>query len=127
MSKNEPDYNELRGVVINTSGTDGFTGTFGRSATAAASGAIKSLTRPLAIELAESGIRVVNIATGFMKTPLNDYIPSATAEHINTQCILSPNRFGNPDEFAYLVQSIVNNPYINATTIELSGGIQMPT
>lgn len=125
IGKNEPDENGLRGVVVNTSGTEAFQGTLGQTSIAAASGAIHSMTRPLAVDFGERGIRVVTIAPGFIKTPLNDYIPSETAEHLYTECVILPKRFGDADEFAHVVQSIVANPYINATTIELSGGIQL--
>lgn len=125
ISKNEPDENGLRGVIVNTSGTEAFRGSLGQTSIAAASGAIHSMTRPLALDFGEHGIRVVSIAPGLIKTPLLDYIPAETAEAIYTENIISPKRFGEPDEFAHVVQSIVTNPYINATTIELSGGITL--
>lgn len=125
ISKNEPDDDGLRGVIINTSGSEAFRGTFGQTANAAASGAIHSMTKPLAFDFGERGIRVVSVAPGFIKTPLLDYIPEETTEAISTECIITPKRFGDPDEFAHVVQSIVTNPYINATTIEVTGGIQL--
>lgn len=123
IGKNEPDENGLRGVVINTSGTEAFNGTLGQASIAAASGAIHSMTRPIAVDLGAQGIRVVSIAPGLIKTPLLDFIPAETAEEMYTECVIAPQRFGDPDEFAHIVQSIIANPYINATTIELSGGV----
>lgn len=64
MAKNEPDINDLRGVIVNTSGYQAFNGSTGQVATAAAAGAIHSTTVPLAIDLAERGIRVVTVAPG---------------------------------------------------------------
>lgn len=125
INKNEPDEDGLRGVIINTGGVEAYHGTMGQSTIAAASGAIHSMTRPLAADFSTQGIRVVSIAPGFVKTPLLDYIPNDTTEAIATECIKAPKRFGDPDEFAHLVQSIVANPYINATTIELSGGLKI--
>lgn len=125
FNKNEPDDDGLRGVIINTSGIEAFNGTMGQTSIAAASGAIHSMTRPLAADFSDRGIRVVSIAPGFIKTPLIDYIPADTSEEIANECILSPKRFGDPDEFAHMVQSIVTNPYINATTIQFSGGLKM--
>lgn len=124
INKNEPDDNGLRGVIINTGGMEGFQGTMGQTATAAASGAIHSMTRPLAADFSNQGIRVVAIAPGFIKTPLVDYIPNDTVDEISNECILAPKRFGDPDEFAHLVQTIITNPYINGTTIQLSGGLK---
>lgn len=125
IGQNEPDDNGLRGVIINTSGAEAFQGTLGQSAIAAASGAIHSMTRPLAVDFGERGIRVVTIAPGFIKTPLMDYLPPETEENIASECIISPKRFGDPDEFAHVAQMIISNPYINATTIELSAGLQL--
>jgi NAD(P)-dependent dehydrogenase (short-subunit alcohol dehydrogenase family) len=36
-----------------------------------------------------------------------------------------PKRLGNPDEYAQLVQSIIENPYINAEVIRIDGGLRM--
>jgi NAD(P)-dependent dehydrogenase (short-subunit alcohol dehydrogenase family) len=37
-----------------------------------------------------------------------------------------PKRFGHPDEFASLVQQIVENSFMNGETIRLDGAIRMP-
>ncbi|XP_031634593.1 3-hydroxyacyl-CoA dehydrogenase type-2-like [Contarinia nasturtii] len=125
IGKNTPDNDGLRGVIINTAGIEAFDGVQGQIATAAASGAIHSLTKPMAADFKDIGIRVVAIAPGIIETPLNDQIPSEQVEAIVKECIPTPNRFGHPDEFAQLVQTIVANPYINATTIELSAGLNL--
>lgn len=125
IGEKEPDESGLRGVIINTAGTEAFRGTFGQAAIAAASGAIHSMTIPLAVDFGSHGIRVVTIAPGLIQTPLINFLPQDTSDHIMNECIIAPNRYGDPDEFAHLVQSIVSNPYINATTIELSGGLNM--
>lgn len=124
INKNEPDANGLRGVIINTGGIEGFHGTMGQTAIAAASGAIHSMTRPMAADFSDQGIRVVSIAPGFVKTPLLDYIPNDTIYEIANGCIMAPKRLGDPNEFAQMVQTIIENPYINATTIQLSGGLK---
>jgi len=36
-----------------------------------------------------------------------------------------PKRLGNPDEFAHLCQSIVENPYINGEIIRIDGSLRM--
>lgn len=125
IGKNEPDENGLRGIIINTSGIEAFNGTGGQVATAAACGAIHSLTRPLAEDLKHQGIRVVTIAPGIFRTQLVDHFPAEIEEVIASECIIAPNRFGHPDEFAHLVHSIVVNPFINATTIDISAGLNL--
>lgn len=65
------------------------------------------------------------MAVGWLNTPLLDYIPKETQATITRDCMVNPNTFGDPDQFAHLAQSIVINPHINATTIELSAGLNM--
>ncbi|MEP7221873.1 MAG: SDR family NAD(P)-dependent oxidoreductase [Novosphingobium sp.] len=36
--------------------------------------------------------------------------------------VLNPKRMGDPDEYAMLVQQIVENDFLNGTTIRLDGG-----
>lgn len=64
------------------------------------------------------------MALGIMKTPLTDYLPPEAVGNIANECIICPRRFGHPDEYAHLVQSILLNPSINGTTIELSGRLE---
>lgn len=124
IAKNSPNDSNLRGVIINTSGAEAFNGTTGQVATAAASGAINSLNEPLASEFAAYGIRVVSIAPGLIRSPLCDHFPPEVEASIN-EIVLSPQRFGHADEFAHVVQTIVTNHYINATTIDLSAGLNL--
>lgn len=125
MAMNKPDDNGLRGVIINTSGIEAFRATGGQVATAAAAGALHSMTKPLAHDFSERGIRVVSIAPGMIRTNLCNQYPAETEECITQECIPAPRRLGYPDEFAHIVQSIVSNPYINATTIEVSAGLNL--
>ncbi|XP_031641175.1 3-hydroxyacyl-CoA dehydrogenase type-2-like [Contarinia nasturtii] len=125
FANNQPDEGGLRGVIINTSGVEAFNGIMGQTSIAAASGAIHSMTKPLAEDFARTGIRVVTISPGFIRSPMNNYFPKHLEESLGLYCVTVPNRYGNGDEFAHLVQSIVQNPYINGTTIELSGGMRM--
>ena len=36
--------------------------------------------------------------------------------------VLNPKRMGEPDEYAMLAQQIVENDFLNGTTIRLDGG-----
>lgn len=125
MALNKPDGDGLRGVIVNTSGIEARKGTLGQVATAAASGALNSMTKPLAHDFSERGIRVVTVSPGLIRTLLIDHYPKETEECIAQECIPSPRRLGYPDEFAHVVQSIIANPYINATTIDVSAGLNL--
>jgi hypothetical protein len=36
-----------------------------------------------------------------------------------------PPRFGRPEEFAHLVQQIIENPMLNGTVVRLDGAMRM--
>ena len=38
----------------------------------------------------------------------------------------NPSRLGDPDEFAHLVQTIVENPMINGEVFRIDGALRMP-
>lgn len=42
------------------------------------------------------------------------------------QTVPLPARLGNPDEYAQLVQAIIENPMINGEVIRLDGALRMP-
>lgn len=85
-----------------------------------------AMTEPLAKDLNECGIRVFTVVPGVFKTPLNDFLPREVQNVMAMECMIAPNRFGEADEYAHLVQSGILNPSINATTIELSAGFSIP-
>lgn len=84
------------------------------------------MTRPLAYDLNEVGIRVVTIAPGVLRTPLTNFIPRDVEQIMSIDCMIAPNRFGKAEEYAHIVQSCVVNASLNATTIELAAGFNIP-
>ncbi|KAB7501247.1 3-hydroxyacyl-CoA dehydrogenase type-2 [Armadillidium nasatum] len=82
------------------------------------------MTLPVARDLSTFGIRCVTIAPGLFRTPLLESLPEKVREFLSRQ-VPFPNRLGEPDEYAHLVQSIVLNKMINGETIRLDGAIRM--
>ena len=118
-------HGEERGVIINTASVAAYEGQIGQAAYAASKGGIISLTLPVAREFARYGIRVMTIAPGLFWTPLLASLPQDAQDSLGAQ-VPFPNRLGQPDEFAQLVESIVRNPMLNGETIRLDGAIRMP-
>ena len=83
------------------------------------------MTLPMARDLAPLGIRVMTIAPGLFMTPLLTNLPEKVHKQLvnNVPC---PKRFGDPIEYAQLVGSIIQNPYLNGETIRLDGALRMP-
>jgi NAD(P)-dependent dehydrogenase (short-subunit alcohol dehydrogenase family) len=124
MSTNTPTSDDERGVIISTSSVAAFEGQIGQAAYAASKGGVASLTLPAARELSRFGIRVMAIAPGVFETAMM----AATTEELRqslAEQIPFPSRMGKPEEFAQLVQSIIENIYLNGSVIRLDAGVRM--
>jgi NAD(P)-dependent dehydrogenase (short-subunit alcohol dehydrogenase family) len=129
MEQNEPEPEESqfageRGVIINTASVAAFDGQIGQAAYAASKGGIVSMTLPIARDLARLGIRVMTIAPGLFETPLLAGLPEEARLSLGQQ-VPFPARLGRPEEYARLVQAILENPMLNGEVIRLDGAIRM--
>lgn len=50
-------------------------------------------------------------------------MPEECVEFLN-ETVLFPQRLGDPSEYAQFVESLVDNPFINGTSIRLDGGFR---
>ncbi|MFM0157052.1 MULTISPECIES: 3-hydroxyacyl-CoA dehydrogenase [Paraburkholderia] len=116
--------NDERGVIVNTASIAAFDGQIGQAAYAASKGGVVAMTLPIARELARHGIRVMTIAPGIMETPMLLDMPAEVQASLGNM-VPFPPRLGKPDEYAALVQHIVENPYLNGEVIRLDGAIRM--
>ena len=124
MAHNTPDEDGGRGVVVTTASVAAFDGQIGQVAYSASKGGIVAMTLPLARDLAREGIRVVTIAPGIFDTPLLGALPEAARQSLGQQ-VPFPKRLGRPQEYAVLVQHIIENNMLNGETIRLDGAIRM--
>ncbi|MBN8843752.1 MAG: SDR family NAD(P)-dependent oxidoreductase [Sphingomonadales bacterium] len=115
---------EERGVIVNTASVAAYDGQIGQAAYAASKSGVVGLTLPVARDLAQHRIRVVTIAPGIFLTPMLMGLPQAAQDSLGTQ-VPHPSRLGKPEEYARMVQSIVENPMLNGETIRLDGAIRM--
>ena len=124
MTNNEVNDQNERGVIINTASVAAYDGQIGQAAYSASKGGIVGMTLPIARELARYGIRVMTIAPGLFHTPMFDTLPQEARESLG-KMVPFPPRLGFPNEYAQLVQSIIENPMLNGETIRLDGAIRM--
>ncbi|XP_015585945.1 3-hydroxyacyl-CoA dehydrogenase type-2 [Cephus cinctus] len=124
MIENTPNEDGQRGVIINTASVAAFEGQMGQAAYSASKGAIVGMTLPIARDLSRDGIRVVTIAPGLFDTPLLQSLPDKVRTFL-AKSIPFPQRLGKPDEYAHLVQAIVENPLLNGETIRIDGALRM--
>jgi NAD(P)-dependent dehydrogenase (short-subunit alcohol dehydrogenase family) len=124
MSSSPPETEDERGVIVNTASIAAFEGQIGQAAYAASKGGVAALTLPAARELARFGIRVVAIAPGVFETPMMQQVTAEARESLVKQ-IPFPPRFGHPDEYAALVEQVIENRLLNGTVIRLDGAARM--
>lgn len=124
MLQNEPNDEGGRGVIINTASIAAFEGQTGQAAYAASKAAIVGMTLPIARDLSDDGIRICTIAPGLFLTPMLSGLPEKVQQSLG-QMVPFPPRLGIPDEFAMLVQQIIENPMLNGETIRLDGAMRM--
>lgn len=124
MAQNAPNADGERGVIINTASVAAFDGQIGQAAYSASKGGVVGMTLPIARDLARLGIRVMTIAPGIFETPMVGLMPDELKASLSSQ-IPFPSRFGRPDEYARLAQSIVENAFLNGEVIRLDGAVRM--
>jgi NAD(P)-dependent dehydrogenase (short-subunit alcohol dehydrogenase family) len=125
MQAQDPLPGGERGVIVNTASAAWQDGQVGQAGYAASKGGIASMCLPAARELARSGIRVMAVAPGLFNTPMMESLPPETTQQIITN-IPFPDRLGHPSEFGLMVAQIVENAYLNGTTIRLDGATRLP-
>ena len=121
---NTPNADGERGVIINTASIAAFDGQVGQAAYSASKGGVVSMTLTLAREFANNGVRVMTILPGIIDTPLLGRLNQAARDRLSKQ-VPFPARLGLPEEYAALVQHIIENPYLNGESIRIDGGLRM--
>ena len=124
ISKQDPDPEGARGVIVNTASIAAFDGQIGQAAYAASKGGVAALTLPAARELARHGIRVVTIAPGIFGTPMMAGLPQDVQDSLGAS-VPFPPRLGRPEEYAAMVQHIIGNTMLNGEVIRLDGALRM--
>jgi len=124
MVKNTPNTEGERGVIINTASAAAYDGQVGQSAYSASKAGVVGMTLPLARECADYGIRVMTIAPGLFSTPMMAGLPEAAREAL-AKMPPFPQRLGKPEEYAKMVQHIIENPMLNGEVIRLDAALRM--
>lgn len=121
MTANQPEDTGERGVIINTASGAARGGQMGQAAYSASKAAVIGMTIPVARDLAEHGIRVVSIAPGLFESGMSAGMPQKVSDGL-IEKMLFPRRMGKASEFAAMVQHVIENAYVNATTLDIDCG-----
>ncbi|MEV0135876.1 3-oxoacyl-ACP reductase family protein [Dactylosporangium sp. NPDC050688] len=112
-----------RGSVINVSSVHGSTGVARMAAYAASKGGVENLTRALALEWAERGVRVNCLAPGYFRTDLTEaYLNGPRGAQV--LAAIPMGRFGEPDELVGAVRFLASDAasYVTGSTLFVDGG-----
>jgi len=126
LASNTPNEGGQRGLIINVSSIAALEGATNSFAYSVSKGAIISMTLPMARDLSSLGIRVMAIAPGYFDTPMAAAVSKGISAAMGKSLLPPfPQRFGIPDEFAYMVESIIRNPMLNGEVIRLDGALRV--
>ncbi len=124
MVENEPQETGERGVIINTASVAAYDGQIGQSAYAASKAGIVGMNLAIARDLSRNGVRCMTIAPGIFGTPMLFGMPQEVQDSLAAS-VPFPSRLGRPEDYAKLVQSILDNEMLNGEVIRLDGAIRM--
>jgi 3-hydroxyacyl-CoA dehydrogenase/3-hydroxy-2-methylbutyryl-CoA dehydrogenase len=125
MARNTPGVDGERGLIVHAASIAGLDGRAGQVAYSATKGAVAALTRPLALDLAPHGIRVVAIAPGVMDTPMIGGLSPEAREALVGHHVF-PRRPGRGSEFAALVRFAMETTMLNGEVVRLDAAARLP-
>ena len=114
-----------RGVIINTSSVHEFIPWAGYSAYTSAKSGLSMFNKTLAQEVAAEGIRVIAIAPGAIKTPINANVWQDPKGLTDLDDKIPMGRIGEPDEIGHAIAFLCSDlaSYITGVTIAIDGGM----
>ncbi len=124
-----PHLIPTRGVIVNVSSSVALKGVHDRFAYTASKGAILSMTRAMAVDLIDKGVRVNCVCPGTTWTPsLDDRLaqfPNPKEKKIEFLKRQPMGRFGTPEEIADGVLFLVNDAFCTGAVVAVDGGMTM--
>ena len=113
------------GAIVNISSIVGKTGNIGQAAYASSKAGVVGMTKSLAREWAQGGVRVNAVLPGFVASPMTEAVPDKVLAMMEAQ--IPVGRVGQPEEIAAAVEFLGSDDasYITGTTLEVTGGLFM--
>jgi len=114
-----------RGVIVNTSSVHEFIPWAGYSAYTSAKAGLSMFSKTLAQEVASMGIRVIAIAPGAIRTPINANVWKDPKGLADLDDKIPMGRVGEPDEIGHAIAFLCSDlaSYITGITVPVDGGM----
>ena len=111
------------GAIVNLASIAGLAAKRGRIAYNASKGGVVNLTRAMAMDLGEHGVRVNAVAPGIIETPIQQLNPKEAVMALAGRGALK--RLGTPDEVANAVLFLLSDlaSYVSGHTLVVDGGV----
>lgn len=112
-----------KGSIVNISSTAGLDGNSGKSAYGASKAAVIAMTKSIAAELGNQGIRANSIAPGITETEMLSTMPGYIVEEVKNNVDLK--RIGKPEDIADTAAFLLSDlsSYITGQVIRVDGGM----
>jgi NAD(P)-dependent dehydrogenase (short-subunit alcohol dehydrogenase family) len=116
---------QRRGVIINTTSVHEFIPWAGYSAYTSSKAGLSMFSKTLAQEAAPLGIRVISVAPGAVKTPINANVWQDAKGLEDLVEKIPMGRIGEPDEIGHAIAFLCSDlaGYITGVTIPIDGGM----
>jgi NAD(P)-dependent dehydrogenase (short-subunit alcohol dehydrogenase family) len=114
-----------RGVIVNTTSVHEFIPWAGYSAYTSAKAGLSMLSKTLAQEVAAFGLRVLAVAPGAIKTPINAKVWEDPEGLTDIGQKIPLGRIGEPDEIGQVIAFLCSDlaSYITGITVAVDGGM----
>jgi meso-butanediol dehydrogenase/(S,S)-butanediol dehydrogenase/diacetyl reductase len=119
-----PELLESRGSIVNVASVAGLGGDPGMTAYNAAKGAVVNLTRSLAVELAQHGVRVNAVAPSLTATDAVADIPASDVAEFHRR--IPMGRSAEPEEVADVIAFLAGHDarFVTGVVLPVDGGLR---
>jgi NAD(P)-dependent dehydrogenase (short-subunit alcohol dehydrogenase family) len=116
---------QRRGVIVNTTSVHEFIPWSGYSAYTTSKAGLSMFSKTLAQEVADQGVRVVAVAPGAVKTPINAAVWQDPKGLADLDDKIPMGRIGEPDEIGHTIAFLASDlaGYITGITVAVDGGM----
>ncbi|SHO56750.1 SDR family NAD(P)-dependent oxidoreductase [Vibrio quintilis] len=117
-----PELLKTKGCIVNTASVSGLGGDWGAAFYCAAKGAVVNLTRAMALDHGEAGVRINAVCPSLVKTNMTNGWPQEIRDKFNERIALG--RAAEPDEIASVVTFLVSDDasFLTGVNLPVDGG-----